>query len=191
MSFTVVVIPEDDRLDRYILEPVLKAALVAADKRQAKLRVVSNPRPRGIDTVLTPTFFQQTMKRYGMADLFLYCIDRDGKAANDDRLATAISDAEKHLRMHQSVNGRTAHQEIEVWGLAACPTDVLTAPWSAIREDPHPKERYFRPTADKMGIQRGAGAGREHLGRQAGAQYSRVRQLCPELQEIEDIFRSL
>src|SRR5699024_1200438 len=105
VSFNVIVIPEDDRLDSYILTPVLKAALAWVGKRRATVRMVSKPRPRGIDTMLTTAFFDQVRRRYGMADLFLYCIDRDGSPNNDARLRTAVQNAAQRLRATQRVDG--------------------------------------------------------------------------------------
>ncbi|GAA1287688.1 hypothetical protein CIK81_05045 [Brachybacterium sp. JB7] len=189
MSFNVIVIPEDDRLDSYILTPVLKAALAWVGKPRATVRMVSKPHPRGIDTVLTTAFFDQVRRRYGMADLFLYCIDRDGSPANDARLLTAVQNAAQRLRATQNVDGRTAHQEVEVWGLAACGRTVLTDSFATIRAHRDPKEAFFDPAAESLGVHRGPGHGREHIGRLAGSMYSRVRQRCPELQEIEEIFR--
>jgi len=189
VSFNVIVIPEDDRLDTYILTPVLKAALAHVGKPQATVRMVSKPHPRGIDSVLTSSFFEQVMRRYGNADLFLYCIDRDGNAGNDARLRTAVQSASQRIRTVQSVDGRTAHQEIEVWGLAACDRTVLADSWATIRAHRDPKEAYFDPVAKSLGVHLGPGRGREHIGRLAGADYGRVRQRCPELQEIETIFQ--
>jgi len=189
VSFNVIVIPEDDRLDSYILTPVLKAALAWVGKPRATVRMVSKPHPRGIDTVLTTAFFDQVRRRYGMADLFLYCIDRDGSPANDARLLTAVQNAAQRLRATQNVDGRTAHQEVEVWGLAACDRTVLTDSFATIRAHRDPKEAFFDPAAESLGVHRGPGHGREHIGRLAGSMYSRVRQRCPELQEIEEIFR--
>ncbi|WP_157773321.1 hypothetical protein [Brachybacterium vulturis] len=181
-------IPEDDRLDTYVLTPVLKAALTHIGKTQATLRMVSNPHPRGIDIVLTMDFFDQVMRRYGTADLFLYCIDRDGSARNDARLRSTVLSASERVRARQRVDGRTAHQEVEVWGLAGCDRELLADPWASIRAHRDPKEAYFDGVAEALGVHRGPGRGREHIGRLAGASYGRVRQLCPELQEIETIF---
>lgn len=189
MSFNVVVIPEDDRLDAYILTPVISAALAHVGRPHAKVRVVSSPRPRGIDTVLTSEFFDGVMRRYGNADLFLYCIDRDGSSANDDRLRSTVTTAATKVRASQRVDGRTAHQEVEVWGIAGCGHDLLTTPWEDIRAHRDPKEAFFDPLAKALGVHRGPGHGREHIGRMAGQNYGRVRQLCPELQEIEQIMR--
>lgn len=188
MIFNVVVIPEDDRLDTYILTPVLKAALSHVGKPNATLRMVSRPHPRGIDTVLTMPFFEQVARRYGTADLFLYCIDRDDSERNDARLESTVKIAAERIRETQHVDGRTAHQEIEVWGLAACDLSLLSDSWSTVRAHRDPKEAYFDPVAEAMEVHRGPGRGREHIGRLAGAGYSRVRQRCPELQEIEKIF---
>ncbi|WP_106506474.1 hypothetical protein [Brachybacterium timonense] len=188
MSFNVVVIPEDNRLDSYILAPVLKAALAHVGKPNATLRMVSRPHPRGIDTVLTMPFFEQVARRYGTADLFLYCIDRDGSESNDVRLSSTVQNASERIRSAQHVDGRTAHQELEVWGLAGCDRSLLSDSWATVRAHRDPKEAYFDPVAEAMGVHRGPGRGREHIGRLAGAAYSRVRQLCPELQEVETIF---
>lgn len=188
MSFNVVVIPEDDRLDSYILTPVLKAALAHVGKPSATVRMVSRPHPRGIDTVLTMEFFEQVARRYGTADLFLYCIDRDGSERNDVRLGATVRDASERIRRTQHVDGRTAHQEIEVWGLAGCDRSLLADPWANVRAHRDPKKTYFDPVAEALGVHRGPGRGREHIGRLAGSDYGRVRRLCPELQEIEEIF---
>lgn len=187
MSFKVVVIPEDDRLDKYILTPVLKAALAHIGKPHATVTMVSNPHPRGIDTVLKDEFFERVTRRYGVADLFLYCIDRDASTSNDNRLRDLVSRVASLTRPSQRVDGRTAHQEIEVWGIAGSDLSLVPDSWETVRAHRDPKEAYFRPLAEAMNVHLGPGAGREHIGRLAGDQYARVRQLCPELQEIEAI----
>src|SRR5699024_9475297 len=95
----------------------------------------------------------------------------------------------QRLRATQNVGGRTAHQEVEVWGLAACDRTVLTDSFATIRGHRDPKGAYFDPAPQALGVHRGPGHGRDHTGRMAGAADGRVRQLCPELQEIETIFR--
>lgn len=190
MSFNVVVIPEDDRQDKYILQPVLKAALAHIGKPRATVTVVSKPHPRGIDTVLSDAFFEQVSRRYGKADLFLYCLDRDASESNDRRLADLVTRVARMVRAGQSVEGRTAHQEVEVWGLAGCPSGTVSGEWRDVRAHRDPKEAYFVPAAESLSVHRGPGGGREHIGRLAGESYSRVRQLCPELREIEEILQS-
>lgn len=61
--------------------------------------------------------------------------------------------------------------------------------WREVRAEPHAKEIHFDPVVRGLSLAHSPGGGREILGRQAAKNYTRVRALCPELTEIEQIIR--
>src|SRR5205807_785520 len=70
-----------------------------------------------------------------------------------------------------------AWQELEVWALAA---QKGAWKWAEVRNEQHPKEKYFEPFAFSRGLQDEPGRGRKTVGLEAAAQYARVRKLCTE-----------
>jgi hypothetical protein len=57
--------------------------------------------------------------------------------------------------------------------------------WSRVRSERDPKEHFFEPIASHRGLLDSVGQGRKILGEEAARNYSRVRQNCPELCELE------
>lgn len=178
-------VPEDDRLDKYLLDPILKAACRHVGRPRARVRVVDHPRPRGIATVLSPDFLNRVMLRYPMADAIVYCVDRDGRPGRVDEFDHLFEQVSGH-----SFTGRLgtvlAHQELEVWALSLHRKD-LDASWDDVRAEVHPKERFFEPLVQQLELQRTPGQGRMVLGEQAAKRYDLLRDRCPELQDLEKI----
>lgn len=90
------------------------------------------------------------------------------------------------LTGERRVGGRTAEQEVEVWCLAVH-SNVLGVAWRDVRAEEHAKEVHFEPFAKRRGVLNSPGRGREILGREAAAEYKRLRVMCPELQDIERV----
>ena len=57
--------------------------------------------------------------------------------------------------------------------------------WKQIQRERDPKEHYFEPIARHRDLLDSVAQGRKILGEEAGSNYSRVRQNCPELRELE------
>jgi hypothetical protein len=78
----VLVIPEDFRKDQYMLKPIVEAMMKEVGKPKARVRVCQDPLLGGIDQALKWERIEEIINRYkGMVNLFLLCVDRDGKAA--------------------------------------------------------------------------------------------------------------
>lgn len=184
MSLNVVVVPEDDRLDKYVLEPVMKAVFSHIGRPHARIRVVSNPRPRGIDTVLTPDYVSRVLARYPMADMFIYCLDRDGRDDRDRQLRTVLDTMRRGMQAHQSAEGVLAVEEVEVWCMVTHVSDLPDS-WDTVRQERNPKELYFAPLVEWLLPVPGPGRGRQILGRKAAGNYDLLRLRCPELQQLE------
>ena len=118
--------------------------------------------------------------------MFLLCVDRDGDPNRrkvldslEERARSLVSPPRLFLAVH-------AFQEIEVWALAGIDWRLKSDwTWKLIQNERDPKERYFEPIARRRGLLDSVGQGRKILGEEAGSNYSRVRQNCSELRELE------
>lgn len=176
----VVVICEDFTKDQYIAKPVIEAMLDWLGRPRARVVVAREPRLRGVEDATNWDRLRQVIARYeGMADAYVLLIDRDADPGRRKRLHKIEALAKAALPEGVAFYAENAWQELEVWALAAV---TLPASWSwkGIRKERDPKERYFDPIVAKRGLQDEPGEGRQTLGREAGRQYQRVRQLCPE-----------
>lgn len=182
----VLVIPEDFRKDQYMLQPIVDALMKAIGKPRATVVVCRDPLLGGVDQATNWEQLRSIVSRYrGMIDLFLLCVDRDGKAGRQTRLDEIERLAAEMLGTPQRFLAVNAWQEIEVWVLAG-----QTLPkgwqWKEVRAEIHPKENYFLPLAKQRGLLEEPGQGRKTLAQEAAAKYNRVRQLCPEdIAELE------
>ena len=112
----VLVIPEDFRKDQYILEPIVRAMLSALGRPTAKVRVCLDPLLGGIDEAMKKDRIREILDRYrGMVQLFLLCVDRDGKVGRRQALDGIEADAEAILRGRAHFLAENAWQELEVW----------------------------------------------------------------------------
>lgn len=170
----VLIIPEDFRLDQYILQPLFEAVMSAAGKPHAKVRVVTDPLLGGVTEAMKWSNIEAIIDRYrGMVQLFILVVDRDGDAGRRGALTTIERQAEPLCRFL----AENAWQEVEVWALAG---QNLPWNWSDVRSEPNAKEVYFEPFVASRHLQDEPGHGRKTLGREAAGRYARVRQLCPE-----------
>ena len=178
----VLVIPEDSRNDAYILQPVIDKLLAAAGFPRTKVIVCRDPHLGSVERALNQSEIQGVVDRYPMVDLFLLIVDRDGQPGRADQLRRL--ELETKLKGGQHLLGENAWQEVEVWLLAG-----HTLPkewnWSALRNYRDPKERYYEPFAKERGVWGRLGQGRKTLGQEAAKNYSRIRQLCDEVRELE------
>ena len=177
----VLVIPEDFRKDQYMLKPIIKAMMSNLGKTKAQVQVCQDPLLGGVNEALKLENILAIIEQYrGKADLFLLCVDRDGKEGRKQALNKLEQEAAKILTSRQSLLlVENAWQEIEVWVLAGydLPSEWK---WQEVRQEEHPKERYFIPLAKQQNLLETPGEGRKIMAEKAAGNYKRLRQLCPE-----------
>ncbi len=187
----VLVIPEDFRKDQYMLKPIFMAMMKEVGKPNAKVRVCQDPLLGGVNEALKWERIQEIIERYkGMVNLFLLCVDRDGKSGRKIVLTNLEQQAANILTSGRLLLAENAWQEIEVWVLAG---HDLSSDWNwqVIRDEVNPKETYFLPFATQRKLLDAPGEGRKTLAEEAARRYDRIRQLCPEdIADLEDRVRS-
>lgn len=175
----VLVIPEDFRKDQYMLKPIIGAIMAKLGKPRAKVMICQDPLLGGVDEALKWENIESIINQYAMVDIFVLCVDRDGKEGRKNALAKIEEKAATILASGRLFLAENAWQEIEVWVLAGhdLPRDWK---WQDIRQEVHPKETYFLPFAEERNLLNSPGEGRKTLTEQAVQRYNRIRQLCPE-----------
>jgi hypothetical protein len=174
-----LVITEDFRKDQYIAKPIVEAMLAAAGKPRAKVAMYQGLWG-GVSRVMDWHNLEGVLQSgQAMVDLFLLLVDRDDVATRRAALDALEARAAQLLVPPKMLLAENAWQEIEVWALAG---QTLPRGMSIkeIRAHEHPKEAYFEPLAEALGLSDELGGGRWQLGRDAGRHYSRVRSRCPE-----------
>lgn len=182
----ILVITEDHVKDRYMVEPILAAMLKNIGKPRAKIQVCANPRLRGVAQALDWGRIQEILNQYqGMIDIFLLCIDRDGEPNRKAKLTSLEQKAAEVLPYRKQFFAEHAWQELEVWVLAGQTNLPEAWNWPEIRKEANPKERYFLPFAKQRNLLNEPGDGRKTLAQEAAKHYDRIRQLSPEVAELE------
>jgi hypothetical protein len=184
MSLRVLVISEDQS-DWHILGPLVNRMFREIGKPNANINPCLEPKIAGVRNALKWEIISDIIDMNPFVDIFLLIVDRDGEASRIQALQNIESTAAKMLRSNRVLIGENAWQEIEVWAIAG---QSLPAgwKWADIRAENHPKELYFEPLAAQRDLLDEPGAGRTTMGREAAAQYDRVRSRCPEdIQRLE------
>jgi hypothetical protein len=176
----VLIIPEDFRKDQHVVKPIIKRMFAEIGKPNAKVLVCFDPLLGGIGEALKWSRIAEILDLYrGMVQVFLLLVDRDGVAGRRQRLDNIESRAAEYLGEGRVLFGENAWQEIEVWAIAG--QDLLEGwNWQGIRKEIDPKETYFEPLARSRGLIHEPGEGRKTLGREAAANYTRLRSRCQE-----------
>jgi hypothetical protein len=141
----VACICEDPVNDQYIVRPIVKAALKSIGKPDAHVHVVTSPRTRGFEDMVSK--LPDLLLRYGgesraiviVADLD--CHDGDRSSRNKPR---ALEQAIAGCQRSDGAVRVLAQNEVEVWALWGSRGD-LGAAWSVVRAECHPKEVFFEP----------------------------------------------
>jgi hypothetical protein len=155
--------------------------------KRPKARVEIYPlRNGGWDKVKQWKLIRTIIEDNRQADLFLLCVDQDGDR-NRRQVLDGIEEKARALinpqRIFLAVH---ACQEIEVSALAGINWRLKPAwTWKQIQSERDPKEHYFEPIARHLGLLDSVAQGRKVLGEEAGSNYSRVRENCPEIRELE------
>ena len=165
----VLVIPEDSRNDKFILKPLFESLFRSIGKPRTRILVCDDP-------VLKSSRIAKVVVRHrGMVQLFILCVDRDGKVGRRGRL----DQIESEFRNSRVLLAENAWEELETWVLAG--VDLPSNwEWDTVRAEVHVKERYFEPLVAQLGLADTAGAGRRPLGEQAARRIGAIRQKCPE-----------
>jgi len=181
----ILIIPEDFRKDQFILKPIVEALLRHTGQNQTKIRVCQDPLLGGIGEALKWDRLLEIIENYDwQVDLFLLCVDRDGKPGRKETLGHLEQLARQKVRAGHAFFAENAWQELEVWVLAG--HDLLPGwQWHRIRAEIDPKERYFMPLVEKLGLEDTPGEGRKIMAEKATARYSRIRHRCPEIAAME------
>ena len=119
--------------------------------RGAARRVIEEERQKQhllIDEALKSERMAEIMDKYGkMVDVFILCVDRDGKVGRRRRL----DQIESEFGGARVFLAENAWEEIETWALAG-----LRLPgawrWAEVRAEIQVKERYFEPLALQRGF---------------------------------------
>jgi hypothetical protein len=186
----VLVIPEDFRKDQYMLEPIIQAMLKKKEKPRAKVIVCRDPLLGGVNEALKWERLHPIIEKYrSRIDVFLLCVDRDGLEGRKSALNNLEQRAAEVLSEDKQFLAENAWQEVEVWVLAGQTQLPKDWNWSEIREEVHPKERYFLPFAKICNALSEPGEGRKTLAQEAAKHYDRIRQLSPEVAELESRIR--
>ena len=179
MSFQVLVIPEDPLQNGYILKPLVQAIMRNADRRAAKVTVLTKPRVRGYDQAVK-TVRGERLEVYGFMDLWLFFPDAD----------RATSGAMQNLETQVAASGTTllccvAQPELEIYACATFRKDI-PAKWKEVRNHTRMKEEIFDPLLRKHGDPRQPDKGRDRMIRQSLENLPLLFQLCPELQRLQN-----
>ena len=171
----VLIIPEDFRKDQYILKPIFERLFRAIGRRSAKIEVCQEPLLGGVDEALKSDRISEIVRFYPMTDVFILCVDRDGREGRRDRL----DEIEAEFRIDDQFLAENAWEEIETWVLAG--VDLPNAwLWRDVRAERDVKEVYFEPLAAQRGLSDRPDGGRKPLAEQAARRIDAIRQKCTE-----------
>ena len=171
----VLIIPEDFRKDQYILKPIFERLFRSIGRRSAKVEVCQEPLLGGVDEALKSDRISEIVSFYPMTDVFILCVDRDGREGRRDRL----DEIEAEFGVTDLFLAANAWEEIETWVLAGVdlPNEWT---WTNVRAEIHVKEVYFEPLAAQRGLSDNPGGGRKPLAEEAARRIDAIRQKCPE-----------
>lgn len=172
----VLVIPEDPTLDQYILKPIVRR-IFADLGRSPRVDVLSKPRLRGVAQALDAAILKDIVATFGMIDLFLVLVDRDGDTRRQDLARQREDEHDGRLFVCLAI------EEVEVWMLAVH-REALGLPWSEVRAEIHPKERFAQPFLTDNAPKLDPGAGRAWAMRDLGTRWRGVLQCCSEIDEL-------
>jgi len=191
VSVKISVLCEDHTNDRYLIEPVIRAALSALGKPRATVDVKALPKAeRGVDQLLA-RICTHLARWGGPSSAVVYVADadcNDGVDGRGDRRAgmlDRVAACENHRDKAVVV---VAIQEAEVWALWGVRAE-LGVPWPDVRAECDPKERFFEAYLD--GSLTPDGGRRKLMERALSAGWDSLKSGCPELQQLEDELRPL
>ena len=171
----VLIIPEDFRKDQYILKPIFERLFRSMGKGTARIEVCLDPLLGGDVEALKSDRLSEIVGLYPMTNIFILCVDRDGREGRRHRLG----EIEEEFGNGAQFLAENAWEEIETWVLAG-----LDLPnewrWADVRAERDVKERYFEPFAAQRGLSDSPGGGRKSLAEEAAHHIAAIRQKCHE-----------
>lgn len=173
----VLVIPEDQQLDAFIMKPVIEALLKDLEY-VATVAVLPEPRLRGAGDALDAQIVASIVRDNPMVDLFVLVVDRDC-----DRQGHTAKAAARQSEHAGKLLACVAKEEVEVWMLALH-MDRLPVGFSELRGHCDPKETWAEPFLAEQG-RAGPGAGRKHAMRALAGSWRGLRDRCEELRELQ------
>lgn len=175
----VLIIPEDQHHDQYILRPIVEA-LFRDLGRTARVQVLPEPRLRGAGDALDEDLLAQIVRDYPMIDLFLLMVDRDcNRLGHEEKVAARQREHAK------SLIACLACQEIEVWLLALHLGKFDAGSISEVRAECDPKEKWAEPLLARLGSG-GPGSGRKRAMAALSGNWRSLRDRCSELREFQN-----
>ena len=171
----VLLIPEDFRKDQYILKPIFERLFSNLGRPSARVRVCQEPLLGGDGEALKSERMAEIVEGYPMVDIFILCVDRDGRLGRRQRL----DHLEQEFGVARTFFAENGWEEIETWVLAglALPNELS---WEDVRAEVQVKELYFDPYVAQRGLADTPGGGRKPLGEEASRHIHTIRQKCPE-----------
>lgn len=187
----VVIIPEDSRYDRLILEPILTQLFISLNKKNTRFYFDDDARRRGVSQTLDVDNLKLAIARFKhlQGAVVLLIVDRDGhngRSGMTNRLAR-LANLKKAIGVddffpNEKFFAVAAVEELEAWVLAGIfsqlPRDWN---WKQIQAEISVKEIYFDRHAKTLGLAGTPDGGRKILGMQAAANLPAILDKCEEL----------
>lgn len=173
----VLVIPENFHNDQYILKPLFERLFRSIGRPNANIQICRDPLLGGVVEALKSERISEIVEQYqGMIDIYILCVDRDGKEGRRQRLDEI--ELEFGTQRHTFL-AENAWEEIETWVLAGVdlPADWN---WQTVRAKIHVKETFFKQLADQRNLSDAFGGGRKPLAEEAARRIDAIRKKCPE-----------
>ena len=169
----ILLIPEDFRNDQYILKPIFERLFRSFGKSSLRVEVCRDPLLGGVREALKSERLREIAQQYPTVNIFILCVDRDGKEGRRQRLD------EIEAEFGDAFIAENAWEEIETWLLAGLrlPSNLK---WEKVRAEVQVKESYFEPLAAERGLSDSPGGGRKTLGEEAARRIGAIRQKCHE-----------
>lgn len=175
----VLVIPEDQTWNGYILRPLVKAIMADAGRPRARVTIAPEPRLRGYAHAVK-AIREDLPGLYGFFDLWLFFPDAD-RASIDAMRALERNLAERDIRLLCCA----AQPELEIYACVAFRSDMQET-WEDARRNPRMKEEVFQPLVERHGDRRQPGESRGLMIKQSLRNLPLLLQLCPELKRLRD-----
>jgi hypothetical protein len=192
MGVKVAVVCEDPTLDRYIVRPIITRALAELGKPRATIKLVENPKMRGVQDVLSQAC--DVLDRYGgISSAVVFVVDmdcEDGEEGRPDKRARLRNVIERCQRHSDKAIALIAVQEVEVWALWGIRAS-LGSPWQTVRAECHPKEMYFEPQITSADQLTPDGGRTRLIDASLAGGWQSVTTGCPELRALLDELRPL
>lgn len=173
----VLVIPEDFHNDHFILKPLFERLFRSIGRPKANIQICRDPLLGGVAEALKSERISEIVEQYqGMIDIYVLCIDRDGKEGRRRRLDQLELKFGTQQQTFLAVN---AWEEIETWVLAGMKLPKNWS-WQAVRAEIHVKETYFDQFVNQRNLSETPGGGRKTLGEEAARRIAAIRRKCSE-----------